>query len=71
MTGLIKCVMSASAPELPAVRTITSAKNQYVQHCVKLRTQKRYREQCRRLLLVGKDLIEEVLGRIQNIDSLN
>ncbi|KAL0031689.1 hypothetical protein WJX79_001357 [Trebouxia sp. C0005] len=40
---------------------ITSAGNDHVKHCHKLRTSSQYRDACGRVLLVGSDLLQEVV----------
>ncbi|KAG1679823.1 hypothetical protein FOA52_012736 [Chlamydomonas sp. UWO 241] len=52
----------SGAPEaLPAPR-ITSTSNEYVKHCVRLRTSARYRADAGRCLLVGSELLREAAG---------
>uniref|UniRef100_A0A383WFA6 tRNA/rRNA methyltransferase SpoU type domain-containing protein n=1 Tax=Tetradesmus obliquus TaxID=3088 RepID=A0A383WFA6_TETOB len=51
---------SSSSPRLPAATDISSTANPYIKHCVKLRESSRYRQQQRRLLLVGQTLLSEL-----------
>lgn len=53
---------SAISMPLPLSETITSTSNAYIKHCVKLRDSNKYRQQQRRLLLVGLTLIRELTG---------
>lgn len=41
--------------------TITSTQNEYVKHCVKLRTSRKYRLECNSALLCGLVVLEELL----------
>ncbi|KAG2492934.1 hypothetical protein HYH03_008843 [Edaphochlamys debaryana] len=52
----------AKGPGLPEVELITSTSNAYVKHLVKLRTSAPYRRGVRRVLLVGRELVEEAAG---------
>ena len=49
---------------LPQTEEITSLQNSVVKHCVKLRTQKSYRDASRTALLTGADLVAELQGTI-------
>lgn len=49
-------------PPLPVTELITSPANTYIRHCVKLRESARYRQQQRRVLLVGRNLLQELAG---------
>lgn len=51
-----------SSSSLPAVDQISSAANPYIKHCVKLRQSTKYRQQQRRVLLVGETLLAELAG---------
>jgi TrmH family RNA methyltransferase len=53
---------SGGSPRLPAATDISSTANPYIKHCVKLRENSRYRQQQRRLLLVGQTLLYELAG---------
>ncbi|KAG2482193.1 hypothetical protein HYH03_018856 [Edaphochlamys debaryana] len=53
----------AKGPGLPEVELITSTSNAYVKHLVRLRTSASYRRGVRRVLLVGRELVEEAAGR--------
>lgn len=57
-----RCATNA-APPVPIVSSITSASNPYVKHCVKLRTNDKYRKQQSRVLLSSHHLIEEQLAK--------
>lgn len=63
-SGLLarRCATYA-APPVPIVPKITSTSNSYIKHCVKLRTNDKYRKQHRRVLLSSQNLIEEQLNK--------
>lgn len=42
------------------VKKIVSARNPLINHCVKLREKARYREENRRVVLIGKEILEEL-----------
>jgi hypothetical protein len=44
------------------VELITSNGNSFVKHCVKLRESAKYRQEARRVLVVGQTPIKEILG---------
>lgn len=52
---------SADIPYLPNVEYISSVQNGYIKHCVRVRTNRKYREKERRTLLCGLDVINEQL----------
>lgn len=51
------------AEPLPSMDKITSTANNYVKHCVKLRTSAKYRSESGRFLLSGPELLKEAAGQ--------
>ena len=54
--------IDGGADRLPVVTSIQSGQNNYVKHCVKLRSNAKYRAERNRCLLVGRELIRECAG---------
>lgn len=51
-----------AAPAAPITEKLTSVNNPYVKHCVRLRTNHRYRREVGRLILSGTQVLQEVFG---------
>lgn len=52
----------SQVPCLPHTGCITSVTNRYVKHCVRLRTDGKYRRSIGRLVLPGSQLLQELQG---------
>lgn len=57
-------VEADQVPAPPHTGLITSTSNRYVKHCVRLRTDGRYRRRVGRLILPGSLLLQELQGGV-------